>query len=134
MKNLAKKFEELNKKYLKLDKEANSANEKRQNEISLELEKIQEEMSILSTKMESNETKNATSKKKPTPPEPTKNEISEIKKKLDDGISFSNRYFQFVKRKDGVMLRYDLKTGTYKFFTTLDSFAKAIVRFTKRGW
>lgn len=66
--------------------------------------------------------------------EPTKKEISEINEKLDKGISFSNNYFQFVKRKDGVMLRYDLKKGTYKFFDTLDSFSKAIVRFTKRGW
>lgn len=66
--------------------------------------------------------------------EPTKKEISEIKKKLSEGVSFSNNSFQFVKRKDGVMLRYDLKKGGYKFFDTLDSFAKAIVRFQKRGW
>lgn len=66
--------------------------------------------------------------------EPTKKEISEIKKNLSEGVSFSNNSFQFVKRKDGVMLRYDLKKGSYKFFDTLDSFAKAIVRFQKRGW
>ena len=69
-----------------------------------------------------------------TAAEPTKKEISEIKKKLSEGVSFSNNYFQFVKRKDGVMLRYNLKKFDYKFFTSLDAFAKAIVRFQKRGW
>lgn len=66
--------------------------------------------------------------------EPTKKEISEIKRKLDDGISFSNNDFQFVKRKDGIMLKYDIKKDKYKFFKDVDVFAKAIVRFIKRGW
>lgn len=137
MKTLAKKFEELNKKYVNLDKEANTANELRQNQISLKLESIQEEMSKISSQMEASESKNKVSVKKATTKtveNPTKEEISEINKKLDKGISFSNNYFQFVKRKDGAMLRYDLKKGTYKFFDTIDSFSKAIVRFTKRGW
>ncbi len=64
----------------------------------------------------------------------SKAEVQDVITKLEAGVSFSNNDFQFVKRPDGVMLRYDLKRGTYKFYNNLIEFAKAIVRFVKRGW
>ena len=63
-----------------------------------------------------------------------KSEIDDIVKRLNNGESFSNKYFQFVKRKDGVMLKYDLTTGKYTFFKNNLKFARSVLRFTKRGF
>lgn len=64
----------------------------------------------------------------------TKSEVNKIITDLNNGTTFSNNYFQFVKRPDGVMLRYDLTRNSYKFYTDLVKFAAAIVRFQKRGY
>jgi len=64
----------------------------------------------------------------------TNKERQEVLTNLESGVRYENMYFSFTKRQDGVMLRYDLNKGTYKFYTNLNSFLNGIVRMTKRGW
>ena len=63
----------------------------------------------------------------------SKAEVEEVIAALNNGVSYSNNYYQFVKRKDGAMLRYDIKMNKYKFYTDIHKFAREIVRFWKRG-
>jgi len=64
----------------------------------------------------------------------TKKEISEVKAALASGCSYSNEKagYQFVKRTDGLMLKFS--NDKYTFFTNEDAFARAIVRAIKRGY
>jgi hypothetical protein len=63
-----------------------------------------------------------------------KEDIEEIKEELKQGQVFENNYAQFLMRKDGVMFRYDLTNGKYKFYNDIDAFARAIFRFRNRGY
>lgn len=63
-----------------------------------------------------------------------KSEIERIKEELLKGQVYQNMYAQFLRRKDGVMLRYDLIDGTYKFYNDIDVFAKEIFNFFNRGY
>lgn len=68
--------------------------------------------------------------------EPTKKEILEMLAEINAAPTFSisGQYYQFVRRADGAIFRYCFNDFSYKFFNNIESFAKAVVRFRKRGW
>lgn len=47
---------------------------------------------------------------------------------------YENKDFQFIMKASGAMFSYDAARGTYKTFTDRQAFARAIVRFVKRGY
>lgn len=61
-------------------------------------------------------------------------EIKTVIESLINGASYCNNDFQFVRKSNGLMFRYNFNKGTYTFFTDIEKFARAIVRFHKRGW
>jgi hypothetical protein len=63
-----------------------------------------------------------------------KQEINEVIKNLNNGVQYLNEVadYQFVKRADGLMLKFS--KGKYTFFTDEIKFAKAIIRTVKRGY
>lgn len=58
----------------------------------------------------------------------------EIINHLNAGGYFENKYAQYVKRSDGTMLRYDLTTGTYKFYSDFNKFVRACFKFQNTGY
>jgi hypothetical protein len=64
----------------------------------------------------------------------SKKEIAEVKEHLNSGGSYLNESanYQFVLRKDGIMLRFD--NDGYTFYTNIDKFCRAIIRTTRRGY
>ena len=61
-------------------------------------------------------------------------EISAVRDHFLNSGTFANMNFQFVKRADGAMFRYDLNNGTYKFYNNEGALYRAVVRFQKRGF
>jgi hypothetical protein len=49
-------------------------------------------------------------------------------------FEYANNYVQYIRRlQDGVMLRYDLDSGEYKFYDSKEKFAKAVTHFLRYG-
>ena len=63
-----------------------------------------------------------------------KSEVDKVISDLNAGIIFGNHNFQFVKRADGIMFRWDINRDKYTMYNDLRKFANAIVRFVKRGY
>jgi hypothetical protein len=67
----------------------------------------------------------------------TKTEVLEVLENMNKNSIYtkSNSAYQFVSKENNtLMFRYDLNTNKYKFYDNAEKFAKAIVRFYKRGY
>jgi hypothetical protein len=67
----------------------------------------------------------------------SKREILEVLENMykNEIYTKSNSVYQFVSKENNtLMFRYDLNTNKYKFYDSAEKFARAVVRFYKRGY
>lgn len=67
----------------------------------------------------------------------TKSEVLEVLESMNKNAIYtkSNSAYQFVSKENNtLMFRYDLNKNKYKFYDNAENFAKAVVRFYKRGY
>ena len=67
----------------------------------------------------------------------TKSEVLEVLESMNENAIYtkSNSVYQFISKENNtLMFRYDLNTNKYKFYYNAEKFARAIVRFIKRGY